>query len=167
METARKTANIDDAMLLVAKHFRGVVDKDGEPYVMHCLRVMMGVSDPRGQLVGLMHDLVEDTPITLDDLRTQGFDDAVVEAVELVTHKHEDSYAEYVVRLKRNELARQAKLSDLRDNCSMQRVLYRAASIDRDLKRVQRYVLSYQFLTDRIDEQDYRAQMQAVEVPGE
>lgn len=137
-----------------------MTDKDGEPYIMHCLRVMMGVSDPQAQLVGLMHDLVEDTDVTLEDLQAQGFPQEVVEAVGLVTHDTQvDSYAEYVIRIRNNELARQAKLSDLRDNASLGRVLYREGSASRDQQRILKYVLSYQFLGDRIDEETYRRQM--------
>lgn len=160
-------ANIDDALALVAEKFKGMTDKDGEPYVMHCLRVMMGASDPKAQLIGLMHDLVEDTEVTLDDLTAMGFDPAVVEGVALVTHLDEDSYAEYVVRLKQNDLARQAKLSDLRDNSAMNRVLYREELVERDLKRIQRYILSYQFLSDRISEDAYRTQMTSLEDASE
>ncbi len=157
------TANIDDALALVAQHFRGVTDKDGEPYVMHCLRVMLGVEGELAQQVALMHDLIEDTDLTLDDLRQQGFCAAVVEAVGLMTHDPADSYAEYVVRLKTNPLALQAKLSDLRDNSALDRVLYRSDRLPRDLKRIQRYLLSYQFLTDRIDEASYRGRIEEFE----
>ncbi|GAB5403113.1 MAG: HD domain-containing protein [Aureliella sp.] len=152
-------ANIDDALDLVVKHFRGVKDEDGEAYVMHCLRVMHGTSSPDAQLVGLMHDLIEDTPVTLDDLRDIGFSAAVIEGVNLVTHRDGDSYAEYVIKLKPNAIARDAKMSDLRDNASMNRVLYRETSTQSDAKRIQRYVLSYQFLGDRIDESTYRRLM--------
>ncbi len=157
------TANIDDALALIARHFRGVTDKDGEPYVMHCLRVMLGVQGELEQQVALMHDLIEDTEVTLDDLRQQGFCDAVVDAVGLMTHAPADSYADYVVRLKPNQLALQAKLSDLRDNSALDRVLYRADLLPRDLKRIQRYLLSYQYLMDRIDEASYRQRMQEFE----
>lgn len=153
------TANIDDALALVASKFQGMTDKDGEPYVMHCLRVMMGVDDPLAQQVALMHDLVEDTDVTIEDLKTRGFAAEVLAAVDLVTHKSEDSYAEYVVRIKENPIARSVKLSDLRDNSAMGRILYREDRLQRDLNRIQRYILSYQFLTDRIDEASYRRQM--------
>lgn len=156
-------ANIDQALGLVAKHFEGMTDKDGEPYVMHCLRVMMGVDDPQAQLVGLMHDLVEDTPVTIDDLRNDGFAPEVVEAVDLVTHPEHLSYADYVIRLKPNPIARQVKLSDLRDNCGMSRVLYRKERIESDSARIQRYVLTYQFLSDRIEQETYKQLMQPLE----
>jgi (p)ppGpp synthase/HD superfamily hydrolase len=156
-------ATIDDALALAVQHFHGVTDKDGEPYILHCLRVMHGVSDPLAQQVAVMHDLVEDTEVTLEQLRESGFHAAVVEAVGLVTHPPELSYAEYVIRLKQNPLARQVKLSDLRDNAALTRVLYRPARLDGDLRRIQRYLLSYQYLTDRIDEASYRQQMQSLE----
>jgi hypothetical protein len=157
------TATIDDALALVVHHFHGVTDKDGEPYVLHCLRVMLAVEAGPAQQVALMHDLIEDTPVTLDDLKKQGFAKEVVEAVGLVTHRAEDSYADYVVRLKGNRLAVQAKLADLCDNGSLLRVLYRADQVARDLKRIQRYVLSHQFLMDRMDEASYRTRMQGLE----
>ena len=156
-------ATIEDALALVVSNFRGMTDKDGEPYVMHCLRVMMGVTEPLARQVALMHDLVEDTAISLDDLRQSGFASQVVEAVGLLTHQPEDSYAEYVVRLNPDALARQVKLSDLRDNAALNRVLYRPDRRASDLARIQRYLLSYQFLSDRIDEASYREQMRAFE----
>lgn len=148
-------ANIDDALALVAEHFRGATDKDGEPYVMHCLRVMLGTSSTDAQLVGLMHDLVEDTPITLQDLRSLGFSRQVVEAIDLVTHREQESYATYVIKLKPNELARDAKISDLRDNTCLSRVLFREPSMNTDSQRIRRYILSYQFLSDRISQDSY------------
>ena len=156
-------ATIEDALELAITNFRGLTDKDGEPYIMHCLRVMMGVSDLFAQQVAVMHDLVEDTDITLDDLRQRGFSEAVVTAVALVTHSPGVTYAEYVVALKSNELARQVKMSDLRDNAALNRVLYRKASLNSDLRRLQKYLLSYQFLSDRIDEVSYLQQMRETE----
>ncbi|MCA9131619.1 MAG: hypothetical protein KDA45_00620 [Planctomycetales bacterium] len=161
--TTRPTATIDDALELVVTHFRGMTDSDGEPYVMHCLRVMMGVQGSQAQQIAVMHDLVEDTEITLAELRRRGFAEEVVQAVDLVTHKPQDSYAEYVVRLKGNALARQVKLSDLQDNSALNRVLYRSDRLQRDLQRIQRYLLSHQFLMDRIDEDHYRARMKEME----
>ena len=157
------SSDIDKALALVTKKFHGVTDQDGEPYLMHCLRVMDGVDLPEAQLVGLMHDLVEDTDVTIEDLKQMEFDPATIEAVDLITHREEDSYADYVVKLKPNPLARSAKLSDLRDNGSLGRVLYRSKAVDKDLRRIQRYILSYQFLSDRINESDYCLRMQPLE----
>lgn len=157
------TATLDDAIALAAAKFHGVTDKAGQPYLLHCLRVMVNVSDPRAKQVAVMHDLVEDTDVTVAHLQAQGFEDAVLKAIELVTHDMRFSYAEYVIRLKANELARQVKLADLRDNYAIDRVAYREEHRDQDAARIQRYILSYQFLNDLIDEVSYRRQMLTVE----
>jgi (p)ppGpp synthase/HD superfamily hydrolase len=159
------SASVDDALRLIADKFYGVTDEDGEPYVLHCLRVMLGVSDPQVQLVALMHDVVEDTDVSLDDLSAMGFAPEVVQAVDLVTHRQGVSYAEYVVRLSGNAWAREVKLADLRDNADLQRVLYRDDRQNRDAARISRYVLSYQFLTGRLDEQTYRNRMADIDEP--
>ncbi len=158
-----RSATLDDALAIVVSKFQGIVDKAGQPYLLHCLRVMQGVNDPLAKQVAVMHDLVEDTDVTFDDLRKQGFADSVIDALQLVTHVTSDSYADYVVRLKSNELARQVKLSDLRDNYSLDRVAYRESHREQDAARIQKYILSYQFLTDTIDEASYRRQMLSVE----
>ncbi len=157
------TATLDDAIALVTAKFHGVTDKAGQPYLLHCLRVMLNVSDPRAKQVAVMHDLVEDTDVTMADLQVKGFEEAVLAAVELVTHDSRFSYAEYVVRLKANELARQVKLADLRDNYSIDRVAYREEQRVQDASRIQRYILSYQFLNELIDEASYRRQMLTLE----
>lgn len=124
---------------------------------------MLGVSGSFAQQVALMHDLVEDTDITLDDLRTHNFAEEVIAAVQLVTHLGTDTYADYVVRLKANELARQVKIADLNDNYSLGRVAFREQHSVEDARRIQRYILSHQFLTDLIDESSYRRQMASLE----
>jgi (p)ppGpp synthase/HD superfamily hydrolase len=155
-------ADLDEALVLVSTNFRGVTDKSGAPYVLHCIRAMMSVNSLDAKMVAVMHDLVEDTSITLDDLRTKGFSDAVVEAVGLVTHRSDVSYEDYIVRIKTNPLALEVKLADLKDNTSLGRALYREESKKRDSTRIQKYLISYQFLTDVIDEASYRRQMDSL-----
>ena len=157
------TATLDDALALAIAKFHVITDKGGQPYILHCLRVMFGVSGSFTRQVAVMHDLVEDTDVTIDDLRRLKFADEVIEAVELVTHVGTDSYVDYVVRLKANELARQVKMADLHDNYSLGRVAYRDQHSAEDARRLQRYIMSYQFLTDVIDESSYRRQMATVE----
>ncbi|MCA9192547.1 MAG: hypothetical protein KDB03_12320 [Planctomycetales bacterium] len=153
----------DNALKLIQEHFNGVTDKDGQPYVTHCLRVMHQVQGLECQLVALMHDLIEDTSVTIEDLHEIGFEASVITAIDLMTHRDEDSYCEYVVALKTNPLARQVKMADLSDNASLNRVLLRQESWHADTRRVQKYIVSYQFLTDRISEVQYRELMQELE----
>ena len=159
----RHAALLDDALTIVTREFHGITDKAGQPYLLHCLRVMHGVASLQAKQVAVMHDLIEDTAVTIDQLRASGFSEEVLTALQLVTHAPSDSYADYVVRLKGNEVARQVKLADLRDNYSIDRVAYREPHREQDAARIQRYILSFQFLTDTIDEASYRRQMHSVE----
>ena len=159
------TATLDDAIALAAEHFKGITDKVGRPYILHCVRVMMGVEPPDirdlpdAQMVGILHDVVEDTDVTIDDLRDAGFSDAVVRGVDLMTHRSDVSYADYVVRLQPDPIAKAVKLSDLRDNLSPQRVMLRSKRAERDRAKLAIYAASYRFLTDQIDEAEYRQLM--------
>ena len=155
-------ADLDEALNLVANHFRGITDKSGSPYVLHCIRAMMTVESLDAKMVAVMHDLIEDTPMTLAQLRTKGFSEQVVNGVDLVTHKDDVSYPDYIVAIKKNSIATEVKLADLKDNTSLNRTLYREKSSDKDCARIQRYLLSYQFLTEAIDEASYRRQMGAL-----
>lgn len=154
---------IDQAILLTAQRFQGIVDEDGQPYMLHCLRVMLNFTHPELQMVGLMHDLIEDTPTTLQELDSLGFDSAVVEAVGLLTRTADVSYCDYVRRLKSNDLARQVKLADLRDNSDIRRSLLRSSRQAKDMAQVAKYTLSYQYLEDRISEYEYVERMKQVD----
>jgi len=156
-------SSIDQALLLAVQSFQGVKDEDGQPYIMHCLRVMMNFTDPSLQQVAILHDLIEDTPVTLEQLREMGFSPQVIQAIGLLTRTSDVSYADYVCRLKPNALARQVKMADLRDNSDVRRMLYRSTSTQKDLRRAARYVLSYQFLDDRLTQADYLQSMAEID----
>jgi NADPH-dependent 7-cyano-7-deazaguanine reductase QueF len=154
---------LEDAIVLAAEKFRGVRDKEGQPYILHLLRVAMNVTDPDARIVGLLHDIVEDTDITLDDLREQAFSTDVVSAVDRLTHRPDVSYTDYIIGIRKHAIACLCKIADLQDNYRLDRVAYRDGHVDDDSRRVQRYILSYQFLQDKIDESTYRRLMKAVE----
>ncbi|MDB5296219.1 MAG: relA, partial [Phycisphaerales bacterium] len=97
--------------------------------------------------------------VTLAGLRAAGMPPPVVRAVELLTHDPAESYADYVVRLKPDRLARAVKLADLADNADLRRVTFRAGKGKPDTRRVVRYAASYKFLTDQADEAGYRKLM--------
>lgn len=152
-------ATIEKALEIAAKAHSGVKDKQGEPYILHPIRVMMGVESDRARIVGVLHDVVEDTDVSLDDIRAEGFGEDVVMALALVTHAKDQPYSDYVIACKANPIACQVKLSDLRDNSNLNRLLLRAEKFDTDAARMKKYVLSYQFLLDEISEADYRRLM--------
>jgi hypothetical protein len=155
-------ATIERALQIAAKAHEGQKDKEGQPYILHSIRVMMGASGDESQIVGVLHDVVEDTAVTLADLRVAGFSEAILAAVHCVTHEKNDPYSDYVIRCKANPIAKEVKLSDLRDNSHLDRSIVRANRIDRDIARLRRYFLSYKFLTDQLTEADYRLLMDGV-----
>jgi (p)ppGpp synthase/HD superfamily hydrolase len=152
-------ATIEKALLIAAKAHEGQKDKQGQPYILHPLRAMMSVEGAEAQIVAVLHDVIEDTSVTADDLRKAGFSEKVVAAVLCVTHPKDEPYTDYVVRCKGNDIARQVKLADLKDNARLDRMIFRPQRVESDMARLCKYVLSYKFLTDQITEQQYRTLM--------
>jgi hypothetical protein len=155
-------ATIEKALAIAAKAHEGQKDKEGLPYILHPLRVMQSVRGAEAQIVAILHDVVEDTDVTLADLRAAGFGETILAAVECVTHLRGQPYADYVVCCKANPIARQVKLGDLEDNSRLSRAILRAERMQADLARMRKYVLSYKFLTDQIPEAEYRRLMEGV-----
>ena len=124
---------------------------------------MNAVEDVPAKIVAALHDVIEDTSVTFEDLRGEGFDEVVLAAVECLTHRNGEHYADYVVRCKGNVIARWVKLADLEDNARPSRALLRPDRIESDLARLRKYFLSYKFLTDMLSEEQYRAAMVGVD----
>src|SRR6476620_9991092 len=122
-------ATIEKALQIAAQAHEGQKDKEGLPYILHPLRAMMSLKGEEAQIVAVLHDVIEDTSVTADDLRKAGFSEKVVAAVLCVTHAKSESYADYVVRCKANEIARQVKLADLKDNSRLDRTILRPQRI--------------------------------------
>lgn len=152
-------ATIEKALQIAARAHEGQRDKEGLPYILHLLRVMAAVTGEDAQIVAVLHDVIEDTTVTADDLRAAGFSPAIVAAVERITHRKDQPYADYVVGCKFDDVARRVKLADLADNTRLDRTILRPDQMARDLARIRRYLLSYKFLTDQIAEGEYRALM--------
>lgn len=152
-------ATIEKALQIAAKAHEGQKDKDGQPYILHPLRVMHTVAGSEAQIIALLHDVVEDTSVTIEDLRAAGFSETILDGVRCVTHGKGESYAAYVVRCKANPLGRQVKLADLEDNMRLTRLLLRPERLESDLARLRKYVLAYKFLIDRLTEAEYRRLM--------
>ena len=116
------TPDTKKAMKLCYAAHRGQVDKSGIPYVFHPIHVAEQMTDETTTIVALLHDVVEDTDYTLEDLRQMGFGDRVIEALALLTHGSEVPYLDYVARLKADPAARAVKLADLRHNSDLSRL---------------------------------------------
>lgn len=108
---------VTKALIIAISAHQGQVDKGGVPYITHPIRMALTFSDPKLQTIALLHDVVEDTPVTLRDL-SHDFPDDVVDAIDAMTHRPGEDYDAYLLRVKENLLATQVKIADLRDNLS-------------------------------------------------
>ena len=131
-----KRGTLERAIELAVEHHKGQSDKAGKPYILHPLRVMMSVDKDDEKIVAVMHDIVEDTDITLDDLRNDGFSEQVISAIECVTKGEKEDYDSFIERISRNALAIQVKLADINDNMDLSRL---SNVTEKDLERVEKY----------------------------
>ncbi|MGE0228313.1 MAG: HD domain-containing protein [Dehalococcoidia bacterium] len=138
-------SDLDTALAIAVEAHRGQVDKAGQPYILHPLRVMARVSTPEERLVAVLHDVVEDSPTTFDDLRAAGFDEAVVRAVDFLTRREDETYEAFIERVDGDALARRVKLADLEDNMTLTRL---RELDDRAVERLGRYMRAYRRLTE-------------------
>ena len=107
---------LNEAITLAVSAHAGQTDKAGEPYILHVLRVMLAQKDVETMTVAALHDVVEDTDITISDLQEAGWSTRVVAAVDALTHRDGEDYFDFTRRAASNELARPVKIADLRDN---------------------------------------------------
>jgi len=117
-------ATIEKAIEIAAKAHAGMLDKAGEPYIFHPLRMMMRMTSTEAKIVAVLHDVVEDSDATLDWLRAEGFSEEVVAAVDGVTDRKHlgESYDDFVERASKNPISREVKIADLEDNMNMLRL---------------------------------------------
>jgi (p)ppGpp synthase/HD superfamily hydrolase len=134
------------AIVLAAQHHDGQTDKGGNPYILHPLRLMLQASTEDEQIVALLHDIVEDTPLTLDDLRNEGFEERIIEAIDCLTRRPDETYEQFIERIKGNDLARRVKILDLEDNCDLARIPYPG---EKDMQRLEKYRKALSVLRDQ------------------
>ena len=109
------------AMRLCFDAHKDQVDKTGLPYVFHPFHLAEQMADELSTVCALLHDVIEDTDYTFDDLRAMGFPQEVIEVLTLLTHEEGVPYMEYVQKIKPHPIAKQVKLADLRHNSDLTR----------------------------------------------
>ena len=125
-------------------------DKNGEPYFGHVLRVMNMGKTENEKICGVLHDLVEDTEWTFEDLRREGFSDTIVDALTCVTKTFDDEdYEEFTDRIAKNRLAVIVKINDLSDNMDVRRF---DVIREKDIQRLNKYLRAYRRLTQNLSE---------------
>lgn len=123
----------EEALAIAAAAHRGQVDRYGNEYIRHVLRVMGAVSDGDEQIVALLHDVVEKSPVTLDALRDAGFPPQIVQAVDAISRREGEDYFDFVERAASNQFVLPVKIADLRDN-------FRTAQIFKDDEHIGKYL---------------------------
>jgi len=140
-------ANLETALCIAAKAHAGQTDKAGEPYILHPIRVMLGVASIEEKIAALLHDTVEDTDITFNDLDAAGFSRDIVDAVRALTKTDGESRLAAARRAAANRIARQVKLADVTDNMNIDRIPNPTA---RDHQRLEEYRLVRKLLEDGV-----------------
>lgn len=138
----------EKAFELVEELFKDVVDKGGNAYINHLTKVASKVKGDKEKTVALLHDVIEDTSVTKDDLIGMGFSQDVVDAVVILSRKDNETYAEFINRIadSKNSSAIKVKVADLEDNMELNRI---AKPTSEDIKRVEkRYKPAYAMLTE-------------------
>ncbi len=130
------TENTKKALKLCFEAHKNQVDKSGMPYVFHPFHLAEQMTDEPTTIVALLHDVVEDTDCTLDDLHNMGFSAEVVDAISLMTHDETVPYMDYVAQIKQNPIAKAVKLADLRHNSDLTRL---DVVDEKALERVEKY----------------------------
>lgn len=136
--------NYELALKIATEAHKGQVDKAGVPYINHPLTVASLVDTEEEKIVALLHDTIEDTNITEQDLLNYGFSNKIIEAVKLLTHNKNVPYMVYVAKIKDNELARKVKIADLTHNSDLSRL---KEITEKDKKRYEKYQKALLYLS--------------------
>ena len=134
-----------EAMKLCFEAHKDQKDKSGIPYVFHPIHLAEQMKDEKTTVVAMLHDVIEDTEYTMEDLEEKGFGNDILEAISLMTHNDGSNYMDYVARIKGNPIARAVKLADLNHNSDTTRL----DEIDeKALRRVEKYKEAIAFLEE-------------------
>jgi len=131
------------ALKLCFEAHKEQVDKGGMPYVFHPFHLAEQMKSEEATVVALLHDLVEDTNYTVEDLANMGFGKSIVDAVALMTHEDGVEYMDYVQKIKNNPIAKEVKLADLKHNADLTRL----DTVDENARnRREKYLKAIEFL---------------------
>ncbi|NOU66028.1 GTP pyrophosphokinase [Paenibacillus sp. LMG 31461] len=129
-------STLTKAILIAAKAHDGQVDKGGSPYILHPIRLASRAKSTEESIVAVLHDVVEDSDFTLFDLKKEGFSLTILEALDCLTRRPNETYEGFIKRIKVNPLATVVKLLDLEDNCDLGRIEHPTRQ---DYERIDKY----------------------------
>jgi len=127
--------SVETAVQMALDAHEGQTDKSGGTYILHPLRLMQKVETREEKMVALLHDVVEDSERTFEDLEEE-FSEEIISAVKSMTKKDGETYKEFIQRARQNDIAREVKKADIRDNLNVERL---EELEDSDLQRIKKY----------------------------
>jgi len=137
-------STLQRAIEIAVQAHQGQKEKTGTPYILHPLRVMMSLSSEAEMIAAVLHDVVERSPWTFDELRQEGFSEEILGALDCVTRRENETYEEFVGRNKRNPLGRRVRTADLEDKLDLRRV---TDLREEHLQRLQRFHRAWRILS--------------------
>ena len=137
------TKKVKKALQIAFDAHMDQVDKAGLPYIYHPFYLATQMETEDSIIVALLHDVVEDSPYTFEDLENHGFSTTIIATLRLLTHEDSEDYITYIHRVKENELARIVKLADLKHNSDESRLSH---IDDKVRERLNRYAESIKIL---------------------
>lgn len=140
--------NIEKALEIAIQAHKGQVDKAGKAYILHPLRLMSKFTDEKLMIVSVLHDVVEDSSFTLDDLSHEGFSTDVIDAIDSLTKRKNEEYTSFIDRVKSNSLAREVKIIDIKDNMDISRLCEPLKK--KDIERLEKYQIALLKLTNKL-----------------
>lgn len=140
---------IAKALEIAIQAHKGQTDKAGQPYIIHPITVALSQESEEAFVAAILHDVVEDSDYSIEDIASSGFSSEVVEAVRVLTHEKSVEYGEYIEAIRGNEIARSVKIADLMHNSDLSRL---SVVTEKDIERCEKYKKSLRYLKDGIKE---------------
>ena len=135
------------AIAIAEKAHAGQIDKAGKPYILHPLTVMAQMDDVESKIVAVLHDAIEDSDLTINELSQQGFPELITEAIAAITKLDGELYDDYLLRVMGNAIAFKVKIADVTHNMDISRI---ANPSTKDFQRLEKYQKVLNQLTERM-----------------
>ena len=138
-------STLDKAIRIAAIAHEGQIDKGGNPYILHPLRVMMRLYEHTDdiKIVAVLHDVFEDCDVSVRDLEEEGFSKTIIDAIVALTRRKDETYMDFIKRVKNNPIAKLVKIADIEDNMNLMRI---PEPTENDYERNKRYHKALDYL---------------------
>lgn len=134
---------LEKAIQIALNAHYGQTDKAGKSYIFHLLRVMNKGNTEVEKICGILHDLIEDTEWTFDELKKEGFSDEILQVLDCLTKRENENYDDFIQRVAQNSTAIRVKINDLENNMDITRL---SQITEKDLERLNKYLKAYYYL---------------------